>query len=46
MEIGALVVKKDFDIILFEGMHEYIYTDFVVIDSKKLLCRRPLRLIT
>ena len=27
----------------FEGMLEYIYTDWVVISSKKLPCLRPLR---
>ena len=35
----------DVNVSSFEGMHEYIYTKFVVISSKKLSCLKPLRLI-
>ena len=36
-------MKMDVNVSSFEGMHEYKYTNFVVISSKKLRCLRPLR---
>ena len=37
------MLKMDVDVSSFEGTPEYIYTDSVVISSKKLPCLRPLR---
>ena len=37
------MVKIDVDVSSFEGTHEYIYKDSVVISLKKLLRLRPSR---